>query len=195
MASEIRDYLLAWARTRVSVCTNHERVSKFWAQFWGFSLARVRKSPPMSVGRSLILEMENTDESGAAGASRGAACDEGIRTGLGLESALGGDGSGGGFGEGDPEPTWLDTGRRSRNTVPGGPRTDVADFAVTAWRRMPDEQHDCEKEFIVLLLSDLEKPLDFRVLHRELPQANPLVTALQTGCDTKNTPHRISLGI
>ncbi|WP_252865198.1 hypothetical protein [Mobiluncus mulieris] len=30
----------------------------------------------MSVGRSLILEMENTDESGAAGASRGAACDE-----------------------------------------------------------------------------------------------------------------------
>ncbi|EFN92224.1 hypothetical protein HMPREF9278_2142 [Mobiluncus mulieris FB024-16] len=24
MASEIRDYLLAWARTRVSVCTNHE---------------------------------------------------------------------------------------------------------------------------------------------------------------------------
>ncbi|EFN92221.1 hypothetical protein HMPREF9278_2144 [Mobiluncus mulieris FB024-16] len=37
----------------------------------------------------------------------------------------------------------------------------MSDFAVTAWRRMPDEQHGCEKEFIVLLLSDLEKPLDF----------------------------------
>lgn len=95
----------------------------------------------MSVGRSLILEMENTDESGAAGASRGAACDEVSAQVLVLNLPL----------EGTAR-RWLWRGR---------PRTDVSDFAVTAWRRMPDEQHGCEKEFIVLLLSDLEKPLDF----------------------------------
>ena len=105
--------------------------------------------------------MENTDESGAAGANRGAACDEVSAQVLVLNLLLEGTAPAVALAGAAPEPTWLDTGRRSRNTVPGGPRTDVADFAVTAWRRMPDEQHDCEKEFIVLLLSDLEKPLDF----------------------------------
>ncbi|EFM46490.1 hypothetical protein HMPREF0580_0824 [Mobiluncus mulieris ATCC 35239] len=164
------------------------RVSKFWAQFWGFSLARVRKSPPMSVGRSLILEMENTDESGAAGASRGAACDEVSAQVLVLNLPLEGtapavalagatpnqrgwtpaDGQGT-QSQAAPEPTWLTL----RSLRGGG---------------CPTNSMTARKNSSCCCCLTWKSRWIFRVLHRELPQANPLVTALQTGATLKILP-------